>query len=128
MLVSGLKNFNPRSESRRLSWSDNHGLEAKPPTRKAHYTQTFRCAGQNILNQLTESKERISAKFSPIESTVDWMEGSKNPETWYLCVRGCKWKEYGLEGWLPDYPESINFPALTPFFGSLSLRDPNLTY
>ena len=35
VLVSGLKNLNPRSESRPLSWPDSHGLEANPPTRKA---------------------------------------------------------------------------------------------
>ena len=37
VFVSGIKNFSPRLESRLLSWSDSHGLEANPPTRKANY-------------------------------------------------------------------------------------------
>ena len=32
---SGLQNWNPRSESRFCSWSDNHGFVANPPTRNA---------------------------------------------------------------------------------------------
>ena len=88
MFVSGLKNVNPRSESRWLSWSANHGLEANPPTRKANYTRIFRPAGQGISKLRTVSVERISVKCSLIKSTVDWMEGSKNSEACLLCRAG----------------------------------------
>ena len=86
--VSGLKNLNPRSESRSPSCSDSHGLEANPPTRKANCMRSFRRAGRGISNSRTEFMERISVKFSLTESTVDWIEGSKNPATCFLCVDG----------------------------------------
>ena len=41
---------------------------------------------QEIPNLRTEFMERISVKFSLIESTVDRIEGSKNPATCFLCV------------------------------------------
>ena len=71
VFVSGLKNFNPRSESRRLSWPASHGLEANPPTRKAIYAWIVEWKSQGITNIRTEFMERISVKLSLMESTVD---------------------------------------------------------
>jgi len=34
----------------------------------------------------TEFMARTSVKFSLMKSTVDWMEGSKNPDTCFLRV------------------------------------------
>ena len=88
VFVSGLKNLNPRSESRRSSWLASHGLEANPPTRKTSYTWIVRCAGKETLNVRTGFKEIISVKFSLIASTVDWIDGSKNPATCSLHAGG----------------------------------------
>ena len=84
VFISGLKNFNPRSESRSLSSWVSHGLEANPPTRKADYVQIFRCENQEVSYLPTEGTERIPVKFSLMELTVAWMEGSKNPATSFL--------------------------------------------
>jgi len=69
--VSGLKNFRPRSESRSLSCLASHGLEANPPTKKENYAFIFSTGGKKIADSRTEFMERISVKFSLIESTVD---------------------------------------------------------
>ena len=71
VFVSGLKNLNPRSESRRLSWSASHGLEANPPTRKAICAWIVRCAEKETPNLRTGFLERIPAKSSLIAFTVD---------------------------------------------------------
>ena len=71
VFVSGLKNLNPRPESRRFSWPVSHGLEANPPTRKAIYAWIVRCAGRETLNVRTGFMETMSLKFSLIASTVD---------------------------------------------------------
>ena len=71
VFVSGLKNLNPRSESRRSSWLASHGLEANPPTRKANYAWIVRCTEKETLNPRTGFMERISVKLSLIASTVD---------------------------------------------------------
>lgn len=69
--MSGLKNFNPISESLSPSCPDSHGLEANPPTRKANYGCIIRCGDQVLPNSRTEFTGRISVKFSLMESTVD---------------------------------------------------------
>ena len=128
MFLSGLKILNPRSESRRSSWLASHGLEASPPTRKAIYTWIVRFAGpKETLNVRTEFMEIMSVKFSRIASTVDRMEGSKNPDTSCLCTNKDVRDDRRGEGQV-DYPVSTNFPALIPYWGSLSLREPNLMY
>ena len=85
------------------------------------------CAGQGIPKLQTEFIERISVKFSRMASTVDLIEGSKNPDTSCLCMdRNVRGNKQG-EGQV-IYPVSANFPALIPYWGSLSLREPNLMY
>ena len=88
VIMSGLQNFNPRSKSRFSSCSDNHGLVANPPTRNANYPRTIRNGAKEYQNIRTELIVRRCLKLSLIESTVDWIEGSKNPET---CVLYAYW-------------------------------------
>ena len=85
--VSGLQNWNPRSESRRWSCSYSHGLVAKPPTRNANCSRLTRSGVQGYQGIRTELVGRRCIKLTLIESTVDWIEGSKNVETCALCAR-----------------------------------------
>ena len=61
-----------------------------------------------------------------MESTVDWIEGSKNPEISVLCA--CRFVFQFVGRASAKYPVSVNLPALIPCLGSLSLGEPNLTY
>ena len=88
--VSGLKTFSPRSESRRSSSSVSHELEENPPVRKAGYVRIVRLVGKWIFTLPTEFTGRFPMKFSLMQSTVDRMEGSKNPDTSFL-YGGHKW-------------------------------------
>jgi len=85
--VSGLKNRKPRSRSRCWSCSDNRGLVANPPTRNANYLRSIRSGARECQNARTDLVRRRRLKLSLIESTVDWIEGSKNSETCALCTR-----------------------------------------
>ena len=86
-MSSGLQNRNPRSKSRFWSCSDNHGLVAKPPTRNANCSWLIRSGIQEYQRTRTELVGRRRLKLSLIESTVDWIEGSKNTETCALYAR-----------------------------------------
>ena len=60
----------------------------------------------------TEVMERRRLKLSLMESTMDWIEGSKNVETCALCAR-MSWRKFiNRVVWV--YPVNINFPALIP--------------
>ena len=61
-----------------------------------------------------------------MQSTVDWMEGSKSLDTCPLYTS----LDVSDNGWGGGggYPASVSFPALIPHWGSLSLADPNLMY
>ena len=85
--MSGLQNSNPRSTSRFSSCSETHGLVAKPPTRNANCSSLTRSSIHEYQSVRTELMGRRRLKLSLIESTVDWIEGSKNPETCALCAR-----------------------------------------
>ena len=61
-----------------------------------------------------------------MESTVDWIEGSKNLATCLLWAR-----EFGSQfanKRAQTYPVNVNLPALISHMWSLSLGEPNLTY
>jgi len=85
--VSGLLNRNPRSTSRVSSCSDNHGFVANPPTRNANCSRLTRSSVQEYSRTRTELVGSRCVKLSLIESTVDWIDGSKNSETSSLCAR-----------------------------------------
>jgi hypothetical protein len=74
-------------ESRFSSCSDNHGLVANPPTRNANCFRVIRTRVQGATSIRTELVARRPLKLSLMASTVDRIEGSKNPETWVLCAR-----------------------------------------
>ena len=85
--VSGLLNRNPRSASRLSSCSDNHGFMANPPTRNANCSSSTTSGVQEYSRTRTEFVGSRSVKLSLMESTVDWIEGSKNVETCALYAR-----------------------------------------
>ena len=85
--VSGLLNRNPRSASRLSSCSDNHRFMANPPTRNADYSSSTTSGVQQYSRTRTEFVGSRSVKLSLMESTVDWIDGSKNSETSALCTR-----------------------------------------
>jgi len=85
--VSGLLNRNPRSTSRSPSCSDNHGFVANPPTRNANCSRLIMSGVQEYPRTRTELVGSFCVKLSLIESTVAWIDGSKNSETSFLCVR-----------------------------------------
>ena len=85
--VSGLLNRNPRSTRRFSSCSDNHGFVANPPTRNANCSSLAMSGVQEYSRTRTEFVGSRSVKLSLMESTVDWIDGSKNSETSALCTR-----------------------------------------
>ena len=86
--VSGLLNRNPRSASRLSSCSDNHGFVANPPTRNANCSSLTTSGVQRYSRTRTELVGSRCVKLSLMESTVAWIDGSKNSETSALCARG----------------------------------------
>ena len=70
---------------------------------------------QNYRSGRTELVGRRRLKLSLIESTVDWIEGSKNPETCALCARkfGC----YFGSRVSVSLPSQYQFPALDSILG-----------
>ena len=81
MFVSGLQVFSPISKNCFSSCSDNHGLVAKPPTRNTSCPRTIRDRIYEVPSVRTESGSRFCLRLSLTASTVDRIEGSKNPET-----------------------------------------------
>jgi hypothetical protein len=92
---SGLQNWNPRSETRLCSCSDNHGLVAKPPTRNAFCLSLVGGSVQGYQSGRTELLGRRRLKLSLMESAVDWIEGSKNFATSALYTGVCGRRRIG---------------------------------
>ena len=97
-MSSGLQNWNPRSKSRFWSCSDNHGLVAKPPTRNANCPRSVRGGIQQYQRIRTELVGRRRLKLSLMESTVAWIEGSKNTETCALYARNFECRRINRAG------------------------------
>ena len=118
--ISGLQNFNPRSRSRFSSCWDNHGLVANPPTRNANYPQDIRSDAQEYQSTRTELIVRRCLKLSLIESTVDWIEGSKNPETCVLYPQRFRGRFVGKAG--TGIPSQHQPPGLDSIVGIIIPR------
>ena len=119
-MSSGLQNRNPRSKSRFWSCSDNQGLVANPPTRNANCSWLIRGDVQEYQRTRTELVGRRRLKLSLIESTVDWIEGSKNTETCALYAR--KFQHRHIVGASVSLPSQRQPPGPDSIFGIIVSR------
>ena len=122
-----LEKFQPKIREPLVELTTQPWARAKSTDEERQLCANVQVCGRRIPGIRTKSIESIPVKFSRMESTVDWIEGSKNSDTCFLRAQG-----YGMRfrrrGWSMHYPSTISFPILIPHEVSLSLGEPNLMY